>query len=131
MHCLMRDGFIARQSMNIEQTHSMSCAQLLKDRADNWMPGCLWIIQNKTNVHRLAASRSVHSYNTSWNTTRRPFSNHCTIERYPIPTVTGARAAIHQSAQSLPHARPWPSDFDPGFAAAVRLGTFGNVEDIV
>src|SRR5438132_11422458 len=98
MHCLMRDGFIARQSMNIEQTDSMSCAQLLKDRADNWMPGCVWIVQNKTNVHRLAYSRCAHSDITSWNTTRCPFSNRCTIERYPTPTVTGARAAIHQLA---------------------------------
>src|SRR5438309_9424083 len=96
MHCFMRDGFIARQSMNIEQAYSMSCAQLLKDRTDNWMPGCVWIIQNKTNVHSLASSHCVPSYITSWNTTRRPFSNHCTVERHPTPTVTGARAGIHR-----------------------------------
>src|SRR2546430_3143547 len=56
MHLFMCYGFIACQSMNIEQTYSMCRAQLLKYHADDGMLGCLWIIDNKANDHRPALS---------------------------------------------------------------------------
>src|SRR5437763_2079906 len=51
----MRDGFITRQVVDIEQTHGMGGAELSKDRTENWMSGCFWIIRDQTNVHRLGA----------------------------------------------------------------------------
>src|SRR5437763_1549941 len=84
----MRDGFIARQVVDIEQTHGMGGAELSQDRTENWMPGCFWIIRDQTNVHRLGA---LSSSAARLGGARRP----------PIAPACATRRPVEEAAPSL------------------------------
>src|SRR5437867_2406059 len=96
--------------MNIEQPYSVSRAQLLKHRAQNWMPGCFWIVQNQAHVHR-ASSFPLRS---------RP-------PRRGAPSISADRSGGARTGQIR-----WSRAARHGAVkAASQPGLFGNVEDIV